>query len=123
MYFLAKDPHWTFLWWELRSTDVEHTRQHIEKVNVQVQFILRVYDVTDGPFGLPTRNKYFDVEVIGYTDHWYLYVPRANRAYCAEGGFLYNGIHFHPLVRSNVLVLPPETPAYLLEETWSTFAL
>src|SRR5437870_13324007 len=80
MYFLAKDPHWTFLWWKLRATDAERARQHIEGVNVQVQFILRVHDVTEGPLGLLTRNESFDVEVLGHTDHWYLYVPRANRA-------------------------------------------
>jgi hypothetical protein len=27
MYFLAKDPHWTFLWWELRAADAEHAQK------------------------------------------------------------------------------------------------
>jgi len=122
MYFLAKDPHWTFLWWALRASDAENAQKRMEGVDVQVQFILRVYDVTGEPRGLPARNEYFDVQVIGVTDHWYLYVPRANRAYCTEAGFLYNRTRFHPLVRSNVLVLPPEAPSCSLEEAWNTLA-
>jgi hypothetical protein len=123
LYFLAKDPHWTFLWWELREEDVQHGRQRLEGSSHSLQFILRIHDVTSGLPAVRIRNQYSDVEVIGPTDHWYLYLAIANRTYCAEAGWLCNRTQFQPIVRSNVLVMPRESPSDVHDEAWSTPAI
>jgi hypothetical protein len=99
MYFLAKDPHWTFVGWELAAPP-------------DGQLVLRVCDMTDG--------SAFDVEVTGSTDHWYLRLPASGRTYQVRLASRSASGELRPIAVSNPLRLPPEGPAGRHDESWST---
>jgi hypothetical protein len=117
IYFLMKDPHWTFIWWEISERTLEASSARGAKR------ILRVYDVTDIIFDGRNSHHFFDTEVTGETDHWYLYVPTSNRNYCVEFGISWDGGEFHSLVRSNTLSLPRDTLSECTDESWSTIVI
>jgi hypothetical protein len=100
VYFLAKDPHWTFVCWELSDRR-------------DGQLVLRVDDVDD-------RAASFDVEVTGDTDHWYLRLRAAGRTYRVRLGVRSSSGELQVLAESNALPLPPEGPSALQDESWST---
>lgn len=114
VYFLAKDPHWTFIWWCIAPETLERTRAQQKS-----RLTLRVHDITDIIFDGGNSHYFFDVEVIGDTDHWYLNIWTSNRDYCVEVG-LKAGEAFCPMARSNTLCLPPDRPSDCVEERWST---
>lgn len=99
VYFLPKDPHWTFVWWELSE-------------GREGQLILRVV-AEDAPIA-------FEVAVTGPTDHWYLRMPASGRTYRVYLGFRSAGEGFHTVAGSNPLRLPPEGPSDRRDESWST---
>ena len=115
LYFLVKDPHWTFLCWEIDP------RQRISPA-AGSRWILRIYDITDILFDGHNAHSFFDIEGIEHSDHWYLHLLLANRNYCAEIGWRSEPGLFQCLVRSNTLYLPPDGPADCPGEiTWQTF--
>lgn len=114
--FLVKDPHWTFLWWELSEARLQDVSERLGGPVIEAQFCLRIHDVTDIIFDGHNSHSSFDVEVVGATDHWYLHVPVAGRNYCAELG-LKSGEQFVVAARSNTAWLPqdgPIQPAWIL---------
>lgn len=123
VYFLLKDPHWTFIWWYLTpetcaNSQVVHHQEHDE-----VKFILRTHDVTDILFDGTNSHFFFDIEVTSDTGHWYLKIEDSNRNYCVEVGFKAEDNTFHPIIRSNTLSLPPDHPSDSAEECWSTITI
>lgn len=107
MYFLVKDCHWAFIWWHIANDDIETARMKFtEKLHCPL-FVLRVYDITDIFFDGTNAHGYIDVEVIGFTDHWYFNLPESGRNYIAEAGFREPDGRFIPIVRSNVVFIPP----------------
>jgi hypothetical protein len=107
MYFLVKDTHWTFIWWHIDSSKVDGELMMIGTAKCP-RFVLRIYDVTHIIFNGNNAHRYFDIEVEGFTDHWYLQIDENNRNYLAEAGFRDSGGNFHPLARSNTIFLPPD---------------
>jgi hypothetical protein len=124
VYFLLKDPHWTFLWWELSPETVRRVvEEEMGGDASQAQLWLRIHDVTDILFNGENSHSYFDVEVRGVTDHWYLHLAAAGRVYCAEVGFKTAGQRFHPAARSKPVFLPREGPSDCRDERWSDISL
>jgi hypothetical protein len=119
--FLVKDPHWTFLWWELSPASL---RQVIEDQRGDPgQLILRIYDVTHLLFDGQNAHLVFDVELDRSVDHYYLNIWAADRNYLAEIGLRYPPEIFHPLARSHSIYLPREHPSTTGEESWSTIII
>jgi hypothetical protein len=102
VYFLAKDPHWTFICWELAEPR-------------DGQLVLRICDVSTGAVGTA-----FDVEVTGPTDHWYLRLPVAGRTYKVRLAARSRSGEIQVLADSNPLSLPPDGPSGRRDESWST---
>jgi hypothetical protein len=117
IYFLPKDPHWTFIWWEISERTLEASSGH------GARRILRVHDVTDIIFDGQNSHSFFDTEVTGETNHWYLYIPMSNRNYCVEFGLRSDGGEFSPLITSNTLALPLDNLSECTDESWSTIAV
>ncbi len=46
VHFLLKDPHWTFVWWDLTLEVWNRALAEIGAEMVRARFTLRVYDVT-----------------------------------------------------------------------------
>lgn len=110
-YFLVKDPHWTFVWWELPPAA-------LTALAPDEPLYLRVHDVTGVVFDGGNSHGHFDIQVGRITDHWYLRLEVSDRVYCAELGCKAGGV-FIPLVRSNAAALPPDGPSPQAGETWA----
>ena len=108
IYFLLKDPHWSFIWWQVNS---------VPRVNV-----IRVHDVTDIIFDGHNSHGYVELTDIDVTGHWYFQLPLPGRNYCAEIG-IKTGPHFSVIARSNTLFVPRTGPSESREERWSTFEI
>ena len=120
LYFLVKDPHWTFLWWNIASGAPEKAGVAPGSGAIQV---LRIYDVTHILFDGRNAHHSFDVEITGETDHWYLNIESSNRNYLAEIGYRFPDGRFAALARSNTIYLPRDQAAETVGETWSTIIL
>ena len=107
--FLVKDPHWTFVWWELSESMLQTVEGELGRKASEAQLCLRVHDVTDIIFDGHNSHSSFDVDVVGPTDHWYLPIPAAGRNYCIELGFKC-GERFVAAARSNTAWLPKDGP-------------
>jgi hypothetical protein len=108
IYFLAKDPHWAFIWWEIG-----------EKIP-RGQLTLRIHDVTHIIFDGKNSHRFFDIEVIGETDHWYPNLPVSNRNYCVDLGIKDERGNFYLITRSNTICLPRDCPSDSTDEHWGT---
>jgi len=73
--------------------------------------MLRIHDITHIIFQGNNSHSYFDVEITGKTDHWYLNIPVCNRNYCAEIGIKTGQGGFLPLARSNPIYVPRDCPS------------
>ena len=120
VYFLAKDPHWTFVWWELSEANLDRAAREAGLNLHQRQLFLRVHDVTDTAPAADDAPVAFDVAIIGFTDHWYLHLPVSGRTYRVRLGFRSLAGEFHAVAGSNPLSLPPEGPSGRRDESWST---
>ena len=115
IYFLVKDPHWTFIWWEMTK--------EMQKQMKKAQLTLRIHDITHIIFDGNNSHSYLDVEVIGETDHWYLHIPVSNRNYCVELGLKEKDGTFYLITRSNTIYLPRDYPSVFSPGEWSTIDL
>jgi hypothetical protein len=117
VYFLAKDPRWTFVWWEL--TDASLARA-AHGAGPGGQLTLRVDEVA--AIGSPAhfRPAVLDVPIVDMTDHWYLPVPAGGRTYQVQMGCKSMAGEFYPIAASNRLSVPPAGPSDCWNECWST---
>lgn len=109
VFFLVKDPHWTFVWWEVSQDTLRKISEDLGMVAREAQLFLRIHDVTDIIFDGNNAHSWFDVEITGQTDHWYLHVPVAGRNYCAELVFKARD-RLAIAARSNTACLPKDGP-------------
>jgi hypothetical protein len=123
MYFLVKDPYWTFLWWKLSPAVLKRLNAEHGQEVAKGLFTLRIHDVTYIIFDGHNSHWFLDIAVHCLTDHWYLLVPHPGRVYCAEAGFALPDGRFIPAVRSNAAYVPRDRPAESAEITWSTIAI
>jgi hypothetical protein len=130
IYFIVKDPHWTFIWWDITPETLNDIQAHIE--GQMPPWILRVseYDV----FNTGRVHYTFDVPIVGDTNHWYLNIWQADRKYHVDIGFKSHlpstatcdtpqGALFCVIARSNTIHLPPDGPSDSAEVQWSTLDL
>ena len=82
--------------------------------------LCRVYDVTDLTFDAWPSHHFFDIDVSGPTDHWYLNIWECDRRYCVEVGLKTEAGDFQALARSNMLDLPRDRPSACIDEVWRT---
>src|SRR2546426_11242545 len=117
IYFLLKDPRWSFIWWHVNWMDAEHG--HLDPGSPAI----RIHDVTDIIFDGKNSHSYVEIEEgIGYMDHWYFNLPNSGRNYCAEVGIKRERDWFL-ISRSNTLFVPRGGPSASHEESWSTIEM
>lgn len=121
IYFLLKDPHWAFIWWQVAWPNV--TQPDLERsLNLRCA-ALRVHDVTDIIFDGENSHGYIELtDGIDRTDHWYFNIPSAGRNYCAEVGIKREWRWF-PIARSNTLFVPRDGPSASSVQNWSTIVI
>lgn len=116
IYFLLKDPYWSFIWWQVNWIEAE------KKIFDPGAQVIRVHDVTDIIFDGHNSHRYVELENIDSTDHWYFQLPLPARNYCAEIG-IKTGPYFTVIARSNTLFVPRGGPSASREERWTTYEL
>src|SRR5436309_8212963 len=118
IYFLLKDPCWSFIWWQVDWRDAVLRMMGGHRESNQGIPSLRVHDVTDIIFDGRNSHRYVDIEGVYYTDHWYFQLPSSGRNYCAEIGIRRGDLFV--VARSNTLFVPRAGPSESHEESWST---
>ena len=118
IYFLLKDPYWSFIWWQVDWRDAVLRMMGGHRESNQGIPSLRVHDVTDIIFDGRNSHRYVDIEGVYYTDHWYFQLPSSGRNYCAEIGIRRGDLFV--VARSNTLFVPRAGPSDSHAESWST---
>jgi len=108
---LPVNPHWIHIYWDF-------SKETIEKLKKFKNATLRVYDVTYIIFNGKNAHRVFEVDIDPIeVKKYYFNVPSARANYIAEIGFK-RGDEFIPLLRSNFVETPPDSPGNLREEIW-----
>jgi len=116
---MARDPWWIFSYWEIRKDREEDAVRKVESSGEVVQkSILRVYDVTDISFNGANAHSYFDIDLKGLANNWYINVGTPDRSWLVEIGVLSNKGNFHALARSNVIKTPAFGMSDKLDAEW-----
>ena len=116
---LARDPWWIFAYWEIRKDKEEDAIRKIESSGEVVQkSILRVYDITDVNFNGRNAHSYFDVDLKGLANNWYINVGSPDRSWIIEIGIVSNKGNFHVLARSNTIKTPAFGMSDSLDAEW-----
>jgi len=108
---LSVNPNLVYVYWDLSS-------ETLSKLSVQKEVLLRLYDVTYIVFDGTNAHRIFEAGVhLSMTRNYYFHVPMANADYLAELGFKAEG-KFVPVLRSNVVRTPSNTPSTSVRQRW-----
>jgi hypothetical protein len=107
---IPRDPHWVFLYWEVRPEDKEEAKSRYgEWVFERSLSVLRVHD-------LETELSR-DIPVLLDARNWYLPVM-PDRMYQFELGLIIAGGQFVALTSSRKVRTPAAEPSFHEEEAW-----
>lgn len=108
---LPVNPHLVFVCWDL-------SKETYSKLSSQPEVVLRLYDVTYINFDGFNAHRIFEAGVhLALTRNYYFHVPSSNADYLAELGFKTGG-RFVPILRSNVVRTPSDTPSSSVRQRW-----
>ncbi|MBN2452951.1 MAG: DUF4912 domain-containing protein [Candidatus Omnitrophica bacterium] len=104
---LVRDPWWIFSYWEIRKDKEEEVLRRIESSgDGMLKSVLRVYDVTDVNFNGKNAHSYFDIDLTGLANSWYINVGKPERAWVVDIGIVTRKGGFYLLARSNMVKTP-----------------
>lgn len=113
---LARDPYWLYAYWEITHQKYAEMRdRHLREWDLS-RPLLRLSDITPG---VPQEQRYLDIYITDEADNWYIHVGRPRHTLFAEIGRLLPHSVFVPLVRSNVVTLPPDSVSGEISEEWA----
>jgi hypothetical protein len=112
------DPYWVYAYWEMSPQSAPRPLSGTEKENAEARHILRVSDVTFIDFDGTNAHNSFDIEITLQARNWYINLWSPDKSLCAELGLLHRDGTFFPLVRSNVIQIPPAWASPNMEEHW-----
>ncbi|MGB4681528.1 MAG: DUF4912 domain-containing protein [Firmicutes bacterium] len=114
---LPRDPHNIFAYWEISPQTREAlARRASEEGCPEFALCLRVYKYGWGEG--EDAEGFFDLEVSGDINNWYIAVPHADRCYRVELGWKAPGRSFQSLLRSNLIRTPRDSLSDLIDEQW-----
>ena len=117
---LVRDPWWIFAYWEIRHDKEEEVIRKIKDDNDDsAKYILRVYDVTDISFNGKNAHSYFDIDLKGLANSWYINVGSPDRSWLVDIGILTKKGNFYVLARSNVIKTPRYGMSDKLDAEWA----
>ena len=115
---LIRDPYWVHAYWEITRETLLKARATLGEDWHNARSVLRIYDITDIEFDGNNANSFFDVEVSGGSDNWYINTRVPNRTYCVDIGLLAPDGTFIMLARSNRATTPRDVPSETTDEEW-----
>ncbi|MCM8778509.1 MAG: DUF4912 domain-containing protein [Candidatus Omnitrophica bacterium] len=119
---LVRDPWWLHAYWEINREKEMELRQTLgEDLYRRSKHILRVYDITDIDFDGTNAHSYFDIEITGGADNWYIDVGKPNRTWCVDLGLLIPERKFLLICRSNIVRTPRFGMSEITDEEWMSF--
>jgi uncharacterized protein len=116
---LVRDPWWIFAYWEIRrDKEEEITRSIRSDGDDPAKSVLRVYDVTGINFNGRNARSYFDIDLKGCANNWYINVGSPDRSWLVDIGILTKNGKFYCLARSNIVRTPPYGMSDQLDAEW-----
>jgi hypothetical protein len=115
---LVRDPYWVHVYWEISRDTLLKAKTALKEEWETARSILRVYDITGIDFDGSNAESYFDIEIDGGANNWYVNTGVPNRTYCVEIGLLSKSGRFVVLARSNKATTPRDAPSELSDEEW-----
>ena len=117
---MARDPWWIFSYWEIKKDREDDIIKKIENSGEKAnRSILRVYDVTDINFNGKNAHSYFDIELKGLANSWYINVNGPDRAWIVDIGIVSDKGNFYLLARSNAIKTPRFGMSDRLDAEWA----
>lgn len=114
----VRDPWWIHAYWEVIPATWERLKNELHDAFYQAKHILRIYDVSNIIFDGRNAHRFFDVEINGHVNNWYLDTAGPGRSWCVDFGLLFADGRFITIVRSNTVFTPLEGPSWLTDEEW-----
>jgi hypothetical protein len=115
---LVRDPHWLYAYWDFNGEHFSKAQNQLGSSDATL--ILRVFDVTYVEFNGANAWSSVDVELTPFATNWYVSVPQADAAYCAEIGYRSRDNQFVSLGRSNVVTTPRAEASLSTTVRWFT---
>jgi len=116
---LVRDPWWIFSYWEIRRDKEDEVICRIESSgDALAKSVLRVYDVTDVNFNGKNAHAYFDIDLKGLANNWYINVGKPDRSWVVEIGIVTAKGEFYVLARSNTVRTPRFGMSDQLDAEW-----
>lgn len=119
---MVRDPWWFYAYWEIDPDKERTLRATIRRQGEEpAGSFLRVYDVTDIPnveFTGSNAHRWFDIELTGLADNWYIHVEQPGRSYVVDIGIKSRSGRFYTLARSNRLTTPRAGPSDQVDAEW-----
>lgn len=116
---MVRDPWWLYAYWEIQRPKEEEIRNTIKlKGFDNPKSILRIYDVTDIDFNGSNAHGFFDIELKGLANNWYIEVRKPNCSWMADIGLLTPSGDFFLLARSNCVRTPRFGMSEVTDEEW-----
>ena len=116
---LVRDPWWLFTYWEVRKDREEEIARKMEKSGESTQkSILRVYDVTGVNFNGKNARSFFDIDLKGLVNNWYINVNMPDSSWVVDIGIVSNKGNFYLLARSNTVRTPRFGMSDQLDAEW-----
>ncbi len=115
---LVRDPEWVFAYWEIN--DETRNAMSIPRNGSSQKFVLRLYKVTGRDWPSEAAHYFFDVDVSADAKSWYVHLPEANEAWCAELGMIDGSDNYTHVCRSNPVNTPPNSISEELDSEWMT---
>jgi hypothetical protein len=116
---MARDPLKLYIYWELDGGGVERARAKMGSDWPELNWVMRVFDVTGVDFNGVNANRYFDVEINPYLGSVYMDVDMADCEYTLVMGLRDNTGRFEPVVASNKVRTPRVEPSIRTDAEWS----
>jgi hypothetical protein len=118
---LPRNPEWLYLYWEVSPEDNARVSCELgEEELAGARYAIRLLDVTGIAYDGTHALQRYDTDIDRDTNDWHLHVPRANRSYVAELGWLTAGGRFAMLARSNTVTMPQGGVSEETDAEWTT---
>jgi len=116
---MTRDPWWIFAYWEITKQKEEEVKAQIaQKGFLPLKSILRVYDIPERGFNGGNANNFFDIDLTGLANNWYINVGTPNRSWIVDIGILTTNNEFFFLARSNCVRTPRFGMSDVIDEEW-----
>ncbi|MBL7196483.1 MAG: DUF4912 domain-containing protein [Candidatus Omnitrophica bacterium] len=112
-----RDPWWIHCYWEMTTQTKVKLKESFGDQYNQVNWILRVYDVSFIIFNGDNAHRYFDISINSQADNWYINVSSGS-SFCVDLGLKLKDGRFILVSRSNTVTTPLDKPSGIIDEEW-----